>query len=338
MDFSNKADWLKNKELHIWIFNVGRGFSAFIRTPHNYGIMIDCGNTDGFNPFQDFIQQKILPYISLFTEGEQKAKSIAQLIITHPHADHLQEFDYIIKKCSPYLLTTPHDNPKEDDKSEHINWDLVKKQNPEYVGKLIDSLREEINRRAPPLRKIGITSPTVFVPGFDYQIYYIKPSIVEKALGETNYTNNISIATCFRMGNNAILLCGDLIKNGTDHLIDSNTNFARELKLGLTMLIASHHGLESGYSQLMFDVLKNKKIQGPIIISEKTVNDEEKEGRVHQNYQNGQCAIGYGDRISFTTRNDGHIYICMGAGNKLQIVCSKDKDTQGALFPEEDDE
>src|SRR5437879_1499291 len=44
--------WENSAETHIWIFNVGRGNAAFIRTGLNHGLILDMACSDEFSPAQ----------------------------------------------------------------------------------------------------------------------------------------------------------------------------------------------------------------------------------------------------------------------------------------------
>jgi beta-lactamase superfamily II metal-dependent hydrolase len=338
MRWDNSIDWQKNKELHIWIFNVERGFSAFIRTPHNLSIMVDCGCTVDFHPFRDFIKPKLIPFLDLHTEKHvlpgknYRPSRLAQLIVSHPHIDHFREFQNIKNVCNPFLLTTPHSNPDpKADTEEHVNWDLVK--NPEGSDEALEFLKQDINKRDPPLRTILITKD-IHVPGFSYNIFYNKAKQIEKMLPKENYGNNLSLLVHITMGNNSILFPGDIMPDGLIYLMKNNKDFVSDLSGGLTFLVASHHGLESGYCKEFFDILPQKKVKGCIIISEKSFTDEA-QGKIHPNYQNDIHSTGIGGRYSLTTRKDGHIYICMGTGNKCEVVCSNWKNSGNTPFPEE---
>jgi beta-lactamase superfamily II metal-dependent hydrolase len=75
--------WTKSEVTHIFVFNVGRGLCAFIRTPTNHGILYDIGTVDGFTP-TDFLRDNIIPHLAKY-EGND----LAQVVISHPHLDHI---------------------------------------------------------------------------------------------------------------------------------------------------------------------------------------------------------------------------------------------------------
>ncbi|MCP4569423.1 MAG: MBL fold metallo-hydrolase, partial [FCB group bacterium] len=214
----NKRQWNKNKEIYIWIFNVGRGFSSFIKTPHNYGMMIDCGTSENIAPFKDVIEPHFLRYLDSIKYKKTIAK-LVQVIVTHPHSDHCLEIDYVLKNALPMLLTTPHSNPDEADTNLHVNWDLVN--NPEYGKSAVEVLKDSINGRTPPLREY-VKDIKIAVPGFDFKIFYIPPKLNERTLPATDYVNNLSIVAYLKLGNASILFLGDLMPSGCEYLLRNN--------------------------------------------------------------------------------------------------------------------
>jgi beta-lactamase superfamily II metal-dependent hydrolase len=82
-----KPSWSLSLKSHIWVFNVGRGLCIFIRTGLNQGIMYDFGSSDDFKP-SDFLKENIIPHLDKYRKC-----NIAQIIISHPHADHISNIE-----------------------------------------------------------------------------------------------------------------------------------------------------------------------------------------------------------------------------------------------------
>lgn len=244
----NKSEWNRNKELYIWIFDVGRGMSAFVKTIHNYGVMVDCGTSEDFNPFSEVVHKHFLPCLDVPVRNGQKFR-LAQLIVSHPHSDHCAEFDTVIRQGKPMFLTTPHSNPKEPDLQQHVNWNLVDNR-PGTEGPVL-ALKDEINRRDPPL-KAYIDEPGFSAPGFSMEIFFIPPRVNETTLPKGDYTNNLSIAVYMSLGGNSILFMGDLMPSGVEYLLGTDSNFARCVKAGISFVVVPHHGLESGFCSSLY--------------------------------------------------------------------------------------
>jgi len=319
-----KKEWNLNKEIYIWIFDVGRGFSSFVKTPQNYGMMIDCGSSEEFKPFEHVVKKFFLQCLDKPMQGVKK-RCIAQLIVSHPHSDHCSEIETILKECNPMLLTTPHSNPKEADMKQHVNWELV--DNPPYGESAVKCLKDDINKRFPPLRPY-IAEPGFAVPNFKLDIFQIPPKVCEIDLPRSDYTNNLSIVVYMSVGENSILFMGDLMPSGCEYLLVNNSRFRKIVERGVKVVVVPHHGLESGFCRAFYDAMPGGRVGTLNIISEKRLTGDN-QGSTHPFYTSNQSALGYRGRYSLSTRYDGHIRIVMGAGNKLNI--DADKDIQSLL-------
>lgn len=311
-----KKFWFRNKELYVWIFNVGRGFCAFVKTPDNYGIMIDCGCSENFKPFKDVIQKKFLPLI----DKPKKNFELTQLIVSHPHSDHCSEVEDVINLGIPMLLTTPHSNEKESDENMFVNWELVS--NPEHGEKSVEFLKNQINKRLPPLREY-VKDLKISIPDYEFKIFYIPPKVVEKELPVNDYTNNLSIIVYIKMNSNSILFMGDIMPSGCEYLIKYDKEFREILKNGVSIFVAPHHGLESAFYEDIFNYMPNKKVKVLHIISEKKKAGES-EGKTDSRYFSNKYCSGLESRFSLSTKKDGHIRLVFGAGGKLNIRSSQD--------------
>jgi len=312
-----KNKWNRNKEIYIWIFNVGRGFSSFIKTPHNHGVIIDCGATNDFHPYVDIIKPIFLPLLDKVIHNKTKF-NLAQLIITHPHTDHISEIKDVMKHSNPMLLTTPHSNKTEKDLDLHVNWQIVNEQNSEL--ELVKYLKDQINGRTPPLREY-INDIDIQIPDFNFKIFYNKPKKCEEYLPKKDYTNNLSILVYLAVGSNSILFMGDMMPSGCDYLLQNNEEFRKCIEKGISIFVAPHHGLESAFNKNLFDLMPKCKVSCAHIISDKRLQSKT-EGRPDNRYLSSLYAVGYGERYSFSTKNDGHIRIILGTGNKIDISTS----------------
>lgn len=164
-----------------------------------------------------------------------------------------------------------------------------------------------------------------------------------------DYTNSLSIVLYIYYLGSSILIPGDITPWAFEEILKGNcekrfTNYKKNksditrinwtsktcdqpklgtlLSQGLTILVAPHHGLKSGYCQYLFDFLKEKKPE-IILISEKS--ESANSGSVADQYQNGTCSNGieFGDtkkkRWSLTTRKDGNIKIRIKPDAKWDI-------------------
>lgn len=166
------------------IFNVGGALCSYISL-NSHDILYDVGKSNDFNPILEFL----LPLYSKQNHPKTNNKYLLkQLIISHPHNDHISAIGDFNDYLYPELLTCPNCNdgmaPEE-----KIRWDYFDTGNPNLA-----TLRSMLQGRTPPLRA-------------SYQscqwIYYLPSRFVEEntQLKSESYQNNISIAT-FIIANN----------------------------------------------------------------------------------------------------------------------------------------
>lgn len=302
---------------NIWIFDVGRGFVSAIRTPAGKWIMIDLGASSDFNPVTDFMLKKLL------VTNQEKKRPISQLLITHPHNDHLTAIEEFDKHIWPSLLTVPNDiNHKNQPPKGKINWDLVTNQSDE----LTNYLREKMfPRRAPPLRATMDDQSD----GFYFKIYYLLPGICEEdpELLKANYTNNLSIMARLNYKGKVILFCGDMMKDGMSKILEHDHPKTALKNYGVDFLIAPHHGLRSSFSTELFAAMKGGKTRGLNIICErqtrKSSNEIVDERYGHRDYSLGHDVVINGEKVrkrKIRTSVVGHIRITIYDNKRCRIV------------------
>lgn len=348
--------WANSLKTHVWVFSVERGLAVFMRTALNQGILYDCGCDDGFSPL-GFVAQHLLPHLEQY-----KNKPLAQRVLSHPHADHITEIGKLAEPSpdtSPFaseLHTCPHDRGGTA-MPEQIDWTRVK--NPDGTDSLLDTYRLLYEKRKPPLQTISYESNRT-VPGLGYGIFYLRPPVVARVFPDNDqeYANGSSIALYYQHGGHTLLLLGDMNPHVTSCVLDDGegvekryTVFRRtdvppdwhikttnqpslRARLGATgcsVLLAPHHGLESGFSTELYEAMKGGK-PGLVVVSEKrhlTPSD----GKIDGRYQGtegsrGQDVLIEGARKfrnSVTTMNGHHILVVFdGTGGTPGVFLEKD--------------
>lgn len=350
--------WTTSFKSHIWVFNVGRGLSIFIRTPLNQGIMYDFGSSDDFKPTV-FLRENIVPFLDKYKDSR-----IAQTIISHPHADHISEISCLLnsdkEKSFFYssLHTCPHDK-EETLKPEKIDWTRIK--NSKGSEENLEIYKKLYKSRSLPLQTICYDSRKS-TPNLEYGVYYVRSPVVNEIFpsDDHEYVNGLSLVLFYRHGCHTLLIPGDINPETLKHLLDEGkgvekryTKFDRRQsalnpdwhqisdnqpslrsllnKYGLSVLIAPHHGLESGFSEDLYRSIKNGK-PGVVVISEKR-HLSDCDGKVDQFYQTEEGAIGQKvsiqdkdeNRHSVSTRNAQHILIqFQGTGGLPEIFLDTD--------------
>lgn len=350
--------WVSSYRSYIWVFNVDRDLCVFIRTGLNQGFMYDFGNSEDFKP-SNFLKKQIIPYLD-----EYKKSKVAQTIISHPHFDHIRDISCLAEpdiKNSPFyssLHICPHDKTGSD-KPECINWDRIK--NPEGSENAIKLYRLLYKDRTLPLQTICYDSSRS-IPNLEYGLYYVRPPVVDEIFPDNDqeYGNGISLVVFYRHGIHTLLITADINPEAFEHLLyegkglekrytifdrsQSSTHPTWHLKSenqpslrsslsehGLSILIAPHHGLKSGYSYDLYESIRERK-PGLVVISEKR-HLADTDGEVDPLYQLQRGAVGQNVyiegkrefRYSVSTRNGHHILILFqGTGGQPEVYLEKD--------------
>lgn len=343
--------WWQTNYTYVWLFNTGRGLSVLIRLPHGQAIIYDLGSSAEFSPTA-FAIKHILPHLNASV-----GRPIAQCILSHPHADHITEIDAILKTedkapiIDAGLITCPND--KEDGQEVDFGR-VITDDNKELIAKYRDSYAD----RTPPLQTMVPPPGAYPADNVEYGIYYLVPPSVDKLHPDDDhaYVNGLSLALYLRHGNQTLLIPGDSTPEAMSDVIDAKTDAVQKrytyfskmplgtidnvrlenstqpsLKSllrqhGLSILVASHHGLESCFSQDLFDVMQGHKTRLNVISDKR--HQVEGDGAVCANYQSGEFATGLTvdidgtaeQRFSISTLSGHHLLMVFKGTNALPIV------------------
>jgi len=230
--------------LRAIIFNVERGFCAFVRSPQNYALLIDCGSSNDFSPIKYIVDNEIQ-----FVK-EIEGYKLAHFICTHPHEDHISDVERLSKLLKPKTITgwkfddwNDVKDPNVTDKNAYANLDTY--------GKIRDSYT---------------SPPTPIDWGMEIKTDGLSVSDAKKINEDSrSFINNSSIVTMLLYNNWKFFFSGDLMNDGWEELLKRD-DFNNSLK-GTGFFIVSHHGLESGYNSKIYDVMGKPWIN---IVSEKS--------------------------------------------------------------------
>ena len=340
-----------NNNLEVYMFNVGRGLAVLIKTPHNYAMLYDLGSSEELSPVADIYRNG--SFFDNMRKLDAVERKIAQCIISHPHLDHISDLtDDNAEFINALSSLVSCQNDKNDNLHGHkIDFSRINNPNAEVQIKNYKGLYAQ---RQLPLRSFDPNVSSDFQLG----LYYLKSLKASELFPKDNqeYSNSLSIVLYLSYHGRTILIPGDVTPKAFELILkgdcerrftDCNSSMSNGLRnrwvtltstqpslgdllkeKGLTVLVAPHHGLESGYPQCLFDLLGDNK-PSIILISEKP--QSENSGSVDQRYQNGTCSKGVvidgKTRYSLTTRNDGHIKVGFGCeGNGIVAKFSDFKD------------
>lgn len=127
--------------------------------------------------------------------------------------------------------------------------------------------------------------------------------------------NNLSLILHLNILGFTFLFPGDMESAGFNNMLQTNARF-REVVSSLNVLIASHHGRESGICTDMFDVWHSQ----PSLV---VISDDYKQYNTQNtvNYYNSKCSgvtnfrYAGDNRKVLTTRSDGEILFTFNNGN-----------------------
>ncbi len=314
------------------------------------------GAGNEFDP-ADFIKETFIPLLDPY-----RKRRIAQAVLSHPHSDHIDQCG-VLKEGTlyPELLTCPNDKgyPDGTESREKLNWKRIK--NPKGSGDLIDSYKMLFKARELPLRTILFESNRT-VPNLEYGVFYVRPPVCEKIheSDDNRYGNSTSLVFYLRHGDHSILLPADMTPEGMEHILEERrgtekryTIFDREISearpnwhretsdqpslkslpeaRGLSVLVAPHHGLESGFSSAMYDAMKGGR-PGLVVISERR-HKKDTDGSIHPTYQSERGASGLTvevegkeekNRRTLSTINGNHILVVFSGTGTPKVYAYKD--------------
>lgn len=284
----------------IAVFNVGGALSTYVELD-DLRFIIDIGAGNGFSPTRDFLLP--LARKKLFPVKHEKYQ-IDQLFLSHLDGDHISDYQNFTEYFQPYWLTAPNDHDLISEKLK-ISRDKISQ------NKIAEKILNDMKLRVPGREASNpdYENPLTVCDINSMLLSYIPPRDCEKLdiLSEEEYScyaNNISLVLYLKIGNSSILFPGDIMMNGMEYLIENNNIFRSIINnLGVDFLIAPHHGLDTSFSNLFFETIKNKKVKLNII-SEKSVQKEESDNR--HNVDSRYYSPGYSEGVNVLNGKDGN--------------------------------
>lgn len=267
--------------MKVMIFDVEHGACAFVKTPTNHTILIDCGCTEGFSPAL---------YIATHELGDAagwNGHKLTQMVVTHPHDDHITEVEAVKKHCAPAILFR-----------QKYDWEEVKTAEDGYDN--LDTYTAWQNTYNAPVTQY----PDL---GLKFEWFMLSPSEAKQVPGQ--FVNNSSIVVVLTVTGTKFkekfLFGGDMETAGWEALLKKSENFRNAVK-EIDFYIVSHHGHESGFSQALFDAMGRKPIVNIVSIHN---NDDHSDDRYKDEAHTLGTKINGEDRRMLTTRCDGRITI-----------------------------
>jgi beta-lactamase superfamily II metal-dependent hydrolase len=215
-------------ELLMVFYDVQHGSATYIKTPNGKHIMIDLGT----GSIQDS-NATFSPLLRL--KNKWKVESLDLVVITHPHRDHIDDI-FNFDKLSPRALRRPKHLTEEDIRAGNKSEGEEKKK--------IDKYLEIDGQYNSPLE----TGEKVQAPANNGGVKMLHFHPKKCA---TSNLNNHSIVTVLSYAGSKIIIPGDNESASWKELLEDD-EFVEAIK-GTDILLASHHGRESGFCKELFD-------------------------------------------------------------------------------------
>jgi beta-lactamase superfamily II metal-dependent hydrolase len=273
-------DWF----MRVEIFDVGHGHCTVITAPNGRRMMLDCGDRWG----DDRFWTPSLHYLG---------QTIDLLGLLNLDEDHLSDFQGMMDDCKvSWLLTNPTIGAPE--------FAVLKSGG---MGSGAKAFARWLNA---PKGMSGAVQP-------DFGLVAIKWYYLRYLPGEANTTNDLSLVVIVQFGAFKIVFAGDLEVSGWRRML-ANPEFRRDL-LGTNVLVASHHGRESGCCTELFDWLRPEIV---IISDDGRQYDSQDTDDWYRNRCIGAARIAnpFERRYVLTTRKDGSMGIDANADGRWTLV------------------
>jgi competence protein ComEC len=234
-----------SEKLILYFLSVGNGHSTYIEFPNGQNALVDINACSGkHNPIQ------LLKNAGIY--------SLDYLIITHPHRDHISGLTELVKHITIRCFI----------------WSPVYfKPDPVYEDwETYENIKARLRYSARTIFEHTIGG-TPFFNGLLYggvNVSYFLPRYT--LLTDTNNVNDKSLIVRLVYGKSRILICGDTEKTGWERIPDFKIK-------NTTLLLASHHGNNTGYSLEKVNVMFPKYVV--ISAGDKTEADADNKYRYH---------------------------------------------------------
>lgn len=278
------------KKMRMIVWDVKRGNAISLHLPNGRIVMVDCGSSEDCSPV-------------MLLHSRYGVNLIHELIVTHPHADHMADLGTIHSLgMGPTVLYRP----------KGISEDAIKSGNTDKS--VVDSYLVADKRYTAKLDPSDDIANPENTGGVRFRVF--KPTAFSE-----NDLNNRSLVVVVSYGNEKILLTGDCTPAAMRELIEKES-FKAEIA-GTTIMVAPHHGHESCYCpELMDELKKNPKLR-ICIISDGKDTDEVSAVNKYASWCSGLSFLYDGITPDFrkclTTRKDGHIVVDVGIGVPIEI-------------------
>jgi len=279
--------------LTVVFWDVQHGSAAYIRTPTGRHIVIDLG-VGSYGGGPDFSPL-------LYLQHEWGVERLDGVVLTHPHRDHLDDI------CNFHLLA-----PRALQRPKNVSEQDVRDGNRPTDKEIIDKYLEVDRTYCHPVADADNPFHPANNGGVSIQSYH--PSS-----GSPSNLNNRSIVTVVSYGGIKIVVPGDNEAASWDALLQQSAFVAATRNTDI--LVASHHGRESGFSPVLVEHMSPKLTiisDGRFVDTSATSRYSAKTSGLVVTRRSGATE----QRKCVTTRTDGAISVGVGGPGHLAVAVS----------------
>lgn len=267
--------------MKVIFYDVDHGSCCHIITPNNKHILVDIGSKAD-KSIVDYINRK---YFGGF------GGSVDELIITHPHEDHIYDLPNLYAKLSPKVLQRPKEA-----------FDIIPTQNTYIHQRIAEQANEMNNTYNQPVNINESPVEASVNGGVEFDFVFPKQQWTTKH--DLNTFSSIIVVKAFGY---KFVLTGDNPKNILQNMMDENHENIKQKVKDATVLLAPHHGRTGEYCKDFFDCV-NPYLT---VVSDKSI-EHSTQSDTAQVYK-GRGANLYGNkRYVLTTRKEGTISFDVG--------------------------
>lgn len=273
--------------LRILIHNVGHGQAIHAFTPASQTVVIDLGCSEYFSPLEWLRKQ---------------TDTIDNLIITHPHGDHIDEI----------LDLDQHGfNVRQLWRPRWLTADEVRAANQASYEAKVERYLEMSQRFSVPIPENELIGNPAVTGGVTIRKY------ASRACGRNNINNHSGVVV-FEYEGVKIVIPGDNEPPSWRALLEQQ-DFVQAAR-GAHIFMASHHGRDSGLCSELFDDESGIRKPSLCAISDGRVQDTDATSRYSFHAQgwlvHSRNGRGSNKRFCVTTRSDGFIDIKIGRNSE----------------------
>ncbi len=209
--------WLpeKSPQSQVTVLDIGQGSSVFLHLPDGTRILADGGST-----VDKIGEQVIGPYL-----WSQRVWRLDQALISHPHSDHFNGMDFILRHFRPKTLW--------------INGDTYREGTYQQI---LDQAQEQ------GMSVLIPKSGCKLAQGKDFALTLLTGSLPGRDV------NDASLVLRYQHGSRAFLLPGDIGKQSEARLVQ------QDVDLRADVLLAAHHGSSTSNSPELLAAVKPRLI------------------------------------------------------------------------------